>query len=381
MIEYKKNYFSIIYENEKCIHVYGFAIRRKAFRYVGGFDEKFNQFYFENIKARFDILGFREFSIDFEGRFKHFFYREGLNLHDIEIAKALFPKDLKITNSSLAVNIQYDWESWNDIKYNCLMGYLDNFIDYQILNSDFFTGTYKVIALIQTYNEEQYIKETLRSLYKFVDGIICLDDSSDDNTYELIDDEKVLFKAKKRRNGFNDLSNRNLLLRLASFVRSSYYFFIDGDEVLDKRYNNLFDLVERPEIDIWGVYLVNLWDSDYDYRSDIQDGNMNSRDGAIFRWRIFKNIGPMQIIADKKLHFTAVPYLQNTAKSNLLLLHHGMKNSRDRVAKYEFYQTNDENFDVHLKNGMYHFLLDKDVVKNRVDLFFLENGSPKVLGS
>lgn len=381
LIEYKNCYFSIIDDYDNGMRGYGFAISRETVLSVGGFDERFNKFYVENLKARCDILGHREFSIESTGRFSCFFYREGLNIFDAEVMLALFPKGPKIANPILTVNILYDWEAWNEVKYSCFKRYLEHFTDYQILNANFFNNTYKIIALIQTYNEEGYIKDTIRSLSKFVDGIICLDDSSVDNTYELIDDEKVLFKVKKRRNGFDDLGNRNLLLRLASFVRSSYYFFIDGDEVLDSRHNNILEITRRPEIDVWGVYLVNLWDSECEYRSDMQDGNINSSNGVVFRWRIFKNIGPMQIIADKRLHFTAVPYLQNTGKSNLLFLHHGMKKSIHRVAKYEFYKNNDDNFDVHLKEGMYHFLLDEVVVKNRINLLYLEDGIPKFLQS
>ncbi|MDM8173470.1 glycosyltransferase [Olivibacter sp. 47] len=379
MIEYTKYYFSIINSSEEPSKAIGFAFPREIIDLTGGFDESLDQFYVENIKARLDILGFKEIGIDFSGKPIPYLYRNGINIKSSGYERALFPKNAKTHVTATNGKVIYDWDVWDKGKFSLLVSYLDEFVEYKIFDTEFFAKEYKIIALVQTYNEQKYIKDTLSNLSKSVDGIICLDDSSEDSTYELMNSEKLLFKVKKRRKGFDDLKNRNILLRLGSFLKSTYFFFIDADEMFEDRYNNVLEITERSEVDVWGIYLLNLWNNDYEYRADIPDGNVNSAHGAIFRWRIFKNIGPMQIYADKNLHFTAVPYLQRVSRSNLLLLHHGIKNLFDRKAKYDFYKESDENFEVHLKEGMYQYLLDDTVIRRSVKSFGLKHGFPYVL--
>ena len=158
-----------------------------------------------------------------------------------------------------------------------------------------------LLLLVQSFNESDGIREFLHDMSPLFDGIILLDDGSTDDTYELASGEKLLLKAKKRRECFNDLENRNMLLDLASFFKYEIACFLDVDERLDARFCNLQALREETEANTFLCGFIHLWDSEDTYNADYP----SSVDGIGLKARFFRNIGRCQIVSDRgRLHFT-----------------------------------------------------------------------------
>lgn len=68
------------------------------------------------------------------------------------------------------------------------------------------------ILLVQSYNEERNISLFLRRNSVYFDAIILLDDDSQDQTYSLAQNPKIILKVKKERNSFNDIKVPSFLI-------------------------------------------------------------------------------------------------------------------------------------------------------------------------
>jgi glycosyltransferase involved in cell wall biosynthesis len=236
--------------------------------------------------------------------------------------------------------VVFDWKKNPWAAQQC-KEYLSKLINYQISDDNIFDKEYRLIALIPAFNESSNIEECLKNVEKYCDGIILLDDESDDSTYVLAQSDKLLLKAKKSRASFDDKQNRNILLDLASFFRSEWFIFIDADERFDERFVDLPQVMDLP-VDVVGVWIANLWDSPTQFRTNMPDTNNISQNGLWFRWRLFRNRGRMQIIGVDKLHFSSVPYFHNHYISKTVLLHLGYLDKDKREQKYKFYDREDK---------------------------------------
>jgi glycosyltransferase involved in cell wall biosynthesis len=191
-----------------------------------------------------------------------------------------------------------------------------------------------------------------------------LDDGSSDGTYELATHPKLLVKAKKKRDGFNDLENRNILLKIASFIPAEWLYFIDTDERFDERFETPHQATEQGN-DVIRFNLLHLWDDDSSYRVDYPF----TRRGIVVLDRMFRNIGHSQILSPKRLHFRAVPYSnQKPMKSRVVLLHHGHKHAEARRRKFKFYTEQDINRD----QSSYRHFLDENPVLGKISDFRLD---------
>lgn len=254
----------------------------------------------------------------------------------------LLPIESNISNQSKPglVKLLYDWQEHPYAKEQC-REYLSALKQFDILSDEVFKKSYPLIALIPTYNESERITDCLRSVEKYCDGIILLDDDSRDDTYEIAQSEKLLLKAKKVRTEFNDKQNRNMLLDMASFFKAEWFIFIDADERFDDRFVDLREVMKRDDVDTVGVWIANLWDSMETYRTDMEDTNPYSQNGLWFRWRMFRNKGWMQIISYRKIHFSTVPYKARLCINKTLLFHFGYLDKMKRKLKFYFYQKED----------------------------------------
>jgi len=250
-----------------------------------------------------------------------------------------------IVGESGSLQVHYDYlrkENGRDL----LKKFLNNFSAYELLEN-IKVDEFKIIALVQTFNEIKNINNLLKHLDSFCDGIILLDDGSTDGTFEEAKHEKLLLKVKKVRTEFNDLENRNMLLDLVSFFNHQWAFYIDADERFDLRFGHLYDYIKDDKYDVIAFHLINLWNSDLEYRTDLEDSNQFSKEGILVRWRMFRNIGRCQIFSEHNLHFPTVPYFKNMAKVPMLIKHYGMLEEDLRIKKYNFYLSQDKNFQAH----------------------------------
>lgn len=238
--------------------------------------------------------------------------------------------------------VAYDWKEHPFAKQQC-RNYLSTLKAYEMASEDVFEKSYPLIALIPAYNESERIAACLQSVEKYCDGIILLDDDSTDGTYQTARSEKLLVKAQKQRTEFNDKQNRNLLLDIAHFFKAEWFIFVDADERFDDRFVEVREVMKKPDVDTVGVWIANAWDSEETYRTDMEDANPYSKNGVWFRWRMFRNKGRMQFRIHRTLHFTALPYWEKNRSwiSQTLLIHLGYLENEKRLAKYNFYQTED----------------------------------------
>lgn len=257
---------------------------------------------------------------------RHFFFPE----------KAIANEDNWGTDFEMLV---YDWRN----KPSSSEGQLENFccknFTEHSIATHFGGKSYPMLLLVQSYNESGRIISFLENVSPLFDGIILLDDGSNDGTYELAQSDKLLFKCKKRRTEFNDLQNRNLLLKLASFVNHQVAFFLDVDEMLDERFCDVHQYVRRDVADAYMVPYIHLWDSPDTFNGQYP----SSIDGICFRYKMMRNIGHTQIFSNRgKLHFHQAPTLAKSAiADSLLILHYGLLSVEDRKAKYKFYLAED----------------------------------------
>ncbi len=235
----------------------------------------------------------------------------------------------------------YDWRNKPSSSERQLEDFCHkNFTEYTI-SSHFGGKSFPVLLLVQCYNESRRISFFLEKVSPLFDGIVLLDDGSDDGTYELVQSHKLLFKCKKHRAEFNDLQNRNLLLDLASFVNHEIAFFLDVDEMLDERFCNVHQYVDADgdEADAYMVPYIHLWDTPFTFNSQYP----SSIGGVCFRYKMMRNTGHAQIFSNRgRLHFHQAPTMAKSAiAERLLILHYGLLLAEDRKAKYEFYMAED----------------------------------------
>ncbi|MCS2543772.1 glycosyltransferase family 2 protein [Bacteroides fragilis] len=187
----------------------------------------------------------------------------------------------------------------------------------------------------------------------YFDGIILLDDESTDRTWDLAIHDKIILKVKKKRSGFNDLENRNILLDLSAFFQSEWFCFMDIDERFDERFTNFSEFENNKEIHVVSFRGVYLWNDEQSYKGDIP----NSNKGILTVYRMFRPIGHTHINTHKKLHFIATPYFTNTWQSNILFKDYGSMKENDRIRKYERYIQEDQQKDM---SSGYDYLLNSE---------------------
>ncbi len=338
-------------------------VRREHLEEIRGYDENFTIWGGEddNIRKRLDLIGVKGLHVS-EAKSLH--REKKLRLNDRLNRTRLFPpKALKkmyypndaITNKEdwgLEFNrLSYDWQN-NDYAEKLCVNYMNSFRNYHISNPSIFKTKYRKLILAQSYNEIEFLTEFLDDMSKYFDGVILLDDGSSDGTYEQALHDKLLIKAQKERNGFNDLENRNILLNIASFFKTDWLCFMDIDERFDERYANLEEIIQgHSENTIW-FYFVNVWDSIDLFNVNFPDTN----NGLFIRARMFKNIGRTQIITtQKKLHFAASPLKGKGLNAPIMVKHLGHITKERRLKKYNFYKKED----IHNDYPDYEYLLNE----------------------
>jgi glycosyltransferase involved in cell wall biosynthesis len=271
----------------------------------------------DNIRARLEMLGLRKMftsqaiaihrednSDGHKGR-----YKKSAEI-PVEVYKDIYyPQSLIVNKFSWGMDfneVAYSWKSRPNKKEQCKC-YLRAYKKYWIKNESVFDHEFKIIALIQVKNEIGHLPYVLQHLDKYCDGIILLDDSSTDGSYEAAISEKLLLKVQKESNDiFDDLGLRNITLELASFFNSEWLFFFDADERFDDRFSDLYSIASRDDIDTICFFVVHLWNDKNFYRRDVPE----KRDGILPRLRMFRNFGSLKISSNRLLHFPATPFKQ-----------------------------------------------------------------------
>lgn len=341
---------------------------------IRGYDEYHTEWGGEDdqIRRKLDLLGLKKMELLDAKTIHREYYSDGhrerssrLNTMPIRHLKnILYPRKM-ITNGNKwghdFKEVIWNWKT--DKSYSQLEKYLSQFQDSKIADENSFNNNFKIIVLIQARNESKHMPEILLHFNDYCDGFIFLDDGSTDDTYEKAQHEKLLVKAKKKYKGyFDDLENRNILLRLSNFFKSDWLIFVDADERIDFRYSNIRKYANSNKIDIYSLHLVDLWDNPETYRTDMLDRPIN---GIAIRTRMFRNKGSLQIYANREIHFTPVPYTKNPGLAKILILHYGNYDKEIRERKFNLYTSQD--MDGKKLGHSYEYLKDKIVKLKRIE--------------
>lgn len=320
--------------------------RREHLIRIGGYDEQCGALSDENLQRRLELAGIRRLSVPLSQKYPPRVPRQTCGCIKPEtLLSCLLPVEALVNETSWGMaysRLVYNWRDCPFAREQCL-DYLSHLEDFELGNNAVFDKSYPLIALIPTYNESERIEGCLRSVEKYCDGIIVLDDESTDDTYQKICSDKLLLKARKKRMGFNDKENRNILLDMAYFFRAGWFIFMDADERFDDRFVDVREVIRRDDVDVAGVWIANLWDDESMFRTNMEDSHSLSQYGLWFRWRMFRNKGRMRFYTNARLHFKALPYFNDRiAFGHTLLLHRGYLDDACRQWKYDFYQQEDK---------------------------------------
>lgn len=330
-------------------HPFGSIMVKKDFLFtIGGYDESLDKWGGDdnNVRARLELSGVRRLYLP-EVKLVHREEKRELKARKkkaekvpIEMGKSIFlPSQIKINDN---------WgEDFNDIIFDWQHKKENSFLLGEYLSLGYFTDLemwsqkveqdFKSLLLVQSYNEEKQITAFLENVSAYFDGIVLLDDESTDDTYKLAKHPSLVLKVKKKRYGFNDLENRNILLDIASFFNTEWLAFMDVDERIDRRYAD-FNFMNDREIEVGIFRLVHVWNDEKVYNADYP----YSEGGVQQKYRMFRNKGRMQIVTEKKcLHFQLTPYYEKICVTNILLLHYGNMLEEERLKKYRFYSVED----------------------------------------
>ena len=326
-------------------------VARKHLQQINGYDETLSKWGGDdnNLRSRLDMAGIKELFINdalmvhrdidnYAGKdrrskpfettpndvMRHYFFPETAIANDDNWGKD-FDK------------VIFDWRN-KTYSSELLQRYLsEKYIKWEY-NPDAVNNEYPILLLLQTRNESRRIIDFLNCVSQIFDGIILLDDESDDETYNLATSDKIVLKVVKSHIFFNDLENRNMLLDLASFFNFTLGVFLDADELLDDKYNSLADYL-NDNADAYLLPLVNLWNEENTYNAEYP----NSIAGICLRYKMFRNIGHTQIYSNQgRLHFHQVPTLRHSKIADKILIkHYGMLEKVQRQQKYDFYKNED----------------------------------------
>ena len=248
--------------------------------------------------------------------------------------------------------------------YSILDG-INEIIKYSVSNN--ICCYYPVVLLAQCFNEEKNVVDYLTNVSRFVDAIIVLDDGSDDNTWNLLESNKLIIKIKVERNGFDDLKNRNLLLNVfenalvKNNIKVDWFLWLDFDERITDNKKFLHKIKRQilsREFDADVVYLplFHMWDEN-NYNTEYP----YSINGLQYKKRLIRNNEtkmPYKINKTEKLHFDLSPYSGKIGELLLQIKHLSYVDEESRKRKYYLYT---QVYDTKKTQKSYEHFLKEDV--------------------
>lgn len=205
-----------------------------------------------------------------------------------------------------------------------------------------------IIAMLRLKNEERWIKKTLETLSEICNGMVIVDDGSIDNTVKICETFPKVVEIHKQANlPYDEVRDKNTLLKMALKQNSDYLLFIDGDEVIHPKLKNiLFEELSilYPESDVFEFQSLFVWDRPNQYRYDGMYSNVWQR--RLFRLKNQpKDLKYEGTPFPKNLHSPHIPQktvgFHNPVKSRVKILHYGYYDENLRHSKYDSYVSMD----------------------------------------
>lgn len=158
-----------------------------------------------------------------------------------------------------------------------------------------------LLALLQLRNERRYLADYLENVAPHVDGILVLDDGSDDGGTGLLEGHPKVLEILRLDTGpvhrWDELRNRRLLVDAAARHRGRWLVAIDADERVEHDFRAKLDAIlaraDRDGVMAFQLRVRELWDAPDQYRVD----GVWGRKGAarLFRLRADHDFGAQSL--------------------------------------------------------------------------------------
>jgi hypothetical protein len=223
-----------------------------------------------------------------------------------------------------------------------------------------------LLALLQARNEERYLPGWLANVAPSVDGIVALDDGSDDATAEILCAHPKTLEVIRNPAGraWDERGNHMALIRAGQRHQASWFLCIDADERLERRFSEgvrgMLARADRDGIEAFSLRLRELWGDRKHFRTD-------GIWGTKARYRLFRNKPEYRRYDPRPLHRVWMPLdiMANIervgAQSDFNLYHLGMITPEERAERHARYRALDP--DSRFQAGGYDYLIDETGLK------------------
>jgi len=205
----------------------------------------------------------------------------------------------------------------------------------------------RLIAAYRVKNGGELFRRSLEATSQFADGIVVLDDGSEDDTAEIARSCPKTLEVRTYHRPFDERRDRNEIIQMAADHGADWIFVIDHDEIVEAKFTR--EYAQRlmnppdPQILAYQFHFYNFFMGETHWRSDGIFGRM--RGPRLFR--VFPN---QEIVGGNEigLHCGNIPPIPQEciAPSAVRIKHLGFITEEMRRRKYEFYEEIDQDRDI-----------------------------------
>lgn len=215
-------------------------------------------------------------------------------------------------------------------------------------------GCPKILILLPVRNGSRYLQGFFDNVIQFANGVIALDDGSDDDTLDFLRRETFVLKllinpSRATFAGWDDAANRRRLLEACAEFNPEWVMWLDADERIVRydipHINKLFQL-KVSSSPAYGFEVIRLI------------GDENHYDKAkLWTYRMFRYASGLTL-PKAMLHFEPIPIQygqESLIRTRIRIAHLAGVHAKDRVARYRKYQEVDPD---HQWQDDYSYILD-----------------------
>ena len=223
------------------------------------------------------------------------------------------------------------------------------FTDYRIGRKN------KIFAVMAVRNEAYHLPTFLKSISKYVDGIIALDDGSTDGTAEILEGCRKVVKIIKSEYhespDWDERGNRERVIRCAKEYGADWVLCCDPDERFEVRFLRRLRILTARGRFCYVLHVRERWESHREWRCD---GIWNDKSKECFF-----PLSDMMTFDAPFSHHISWAYREirdNCYLTEFSLYHMKMIKHEDRVARAKLYDTLDP--DHEMQSIGYDYLAD-----------------------
>lgn len=184
---------------------------------------------------------------------------------------------------------------------------------------------------------ERYLDRSLHELKRLCDTAVICCNHADEKTLKMVMASGFHWYEDDREWGIDQPRIKQDCLEIVGRYQPDWVVAIDADEVFDPDFDraSLERLANERGVVGWYVYVVNLWDSETQYRMDISFWNIR-----LFKYPLDPENRRWE---DKSLHCGLAPKFiyHRGSYAPVILLHKGLMDKRNRQRKVERYKRYD----------------------------------------